>query len=439
MSRKKTFIRGTFILMLTGMITRLIGFFYRIFLSQVFGAEGVGLYQLIFPIYALGYALCASGIETTISRTVSMKIARGQTRKAKEFLKSSTLFSLFLSVLISLFVYYYANFLSTYFIQEPRTLDLLKILAYVFPFAALHSCLIGYYFGLKETVVPAIAQLLEQLARVGSIFLLYWICMQKESAYSISLAVVGLIIGEVVSSVFILFCVTGHKHNVLQGHVSPHVYARNLKELLPLSTPLTANRVTLNALHSIEAISIPSRLQMYGLSNSEALSTYGILVGMALPCLLFPTAITSSVSTMLLPTVAEIQATENLHELKQVVHKTITYCTLLGCCCLFIFFIFADIIGQLLFGNPEVGDYLRVLAWLCPFLYLNSTLLTIITAMGKPTTTFFLNATSLVIRIGFILFLIPTVGIHGYLWGLLLSQIYITLGCGITFKKLHIL
>lgn len=438
MSRKKKFIIGTFILTLTGIISRIIGFAYRIFISKTFGAEALGLYQLIFPIYALCYAFSTAGIETAIARTVASKIALDQKKESKSFLLSSMILSLFLSCLCTVILHQYALQISTYFLQDIRTYQLILLLSYAFPFASIHGCVIGYYLGLKQTTIPAIAQLLEQSSRVISVMLIYYIYTSQQISCDISIAVIGLIIGEIVSSVFVIFYVTQKKESVFNIPLPLHSFSKNLRELLPHATPLTANRVTLNILHSIEAVSLPLMLQAFGLSTSEALSTYGALIGMALPCLLFPTALTSSISAMLLPTVSEIQARNNKKEIRLVVSKTIQSCTLLGFTCLISFFIFSDTIGLLLFNNAQVGSFLKVLAWLCPFMYLNTTLLAIMNGLGKPLTTFFLNVTSLFIRIGCIYCLIPNIGIYGYLFGLLISQIFITIGSLTTFRKLCI-
>ncbi len=93
MSRKHTLIKGTFILTATGLITRFMGFFYRIFLSHTFGEEGVGLYQLIFPIYALCFSFTAAGIETALSRLVAKRLACGQKKEARELLHTSLIFT----------------------------------------------------------------------------------------------------------------------------------------------------------------------------------------------------------------------------------------------------------------------------------------------------------------------------------------------------------
>lgn len=436
MSRKQAFIKGTFILTITGFASRCIGFLQRIFLSQVFGAEGVGLYQLIFPIYALCYSLSVAGVETAISHTVSSKIAKNQKAKAQEFLLTSLGFSFVVSLIVMVLLQQWSSYISTQILADSRTSELLMIVSYALPFSTIHSCIVGYYFGCKQTSIPSISQLLEQVIRIGSIYLLYFFCIQSGRSCSIAVAVIGLIIGEVFSALFCIYCFSKSEVKFTQIQTNTKTTFIHLKELLHLSIPLTSNRVALNILQNVECISIPQMLIVYGLTSSDSLSTYGILTGMALPCILFPTAITSSISTMLLPTVAEIQATGRKKEINEVIQKCILYCTLLGLFSLISFFIFSDFIGELLFQNGEVSSFIKVLAWLSPFLYLNSTLLTIINGLGKTAYTFSLNIIGLIIRISSIFFLIPNVGIYGYLWGLLGSQIFVTIGSIYTVKQL---
>lgn len=436
MSRKKTILMGTFILTLTGILSRCIGFGQRMFLSQTFGAEGLGMYQLIFPVYGLCLALTTGGIQTSISRTVAARVAVDDSEGSKSFLLCSMLLSVSISVVVSFLLYSNANFIANQLLGDSRTYDLLLILAYAFPFSSIHGCIMGYYLGKKQTAIPSICQLLEQIIRVGSIYCMYALCLKNNVSYNISLAVVGLVFAEIISALFSLLCISSSQIQISKVKLTPNLISQNIQTLLPMAVPLTSTRVVLSILHSIEAVSIPSQLRNFGLSNTDALSTYGILVGMALPCILFPTAITSAISTMLLPTVSEIQALNNKKEIKLIVHKTMQYCTLLGFTCLISFLLFSDIIGELLFHNTAVSSYLRVMAWLCPFLYLNTTLLSILNGLGKATTTFLLNTSSLLIRIACVFYLIPNVGIYGYLSGLLFSQIFVTVGCMLIFRRL---
>ena len=150
---------------------------------------------------------------------------------------------------------------------------------------------------------------------------------------------------------------------------------------------------------------------------------YGVLTGMALPCIFFPTALTSSVSTMLLPTVADIQAAEDHKHLNSLIRRVIYFGLGLGSICGVGFFLFGPWIGNLLFDNNLVGKFLRILAWICPFMYMNTTLMSVLNGLGKATKTLLISMCSLTIRISGVWFGIPIFGMQGYLWGLLISQL----------------
>lgn len=428
MTQKRPLLIGTFILTATGLLTRFIGFFFRMFLSHTFGEEQVGLYQLIFPIYGLCFSLSSAGIETALSRCVAQKIAQCKKKEADLILYQALLISLALSLLLGLLIRKYATFLSIYVLGDLRCENLLSILSHALPFASIHACIIGYYLGQKQTKIPAISQFIEQIGRVGAVYIIYRMFLNSHREVSIWVAVLGLVVGECVSSLFCLRCFLTHPHtkfSFLNLSSSRHLG----QELVSLALPLTSSRVLMNLLQSIETISIPLRLQKYGYTNSEALSTYGVLTGMALPCIMFPTALTNSVSTMLLPTVAEIQAENNSKRLNGLIQKVILFGFGLGAICGLTFLILGSFIGNLLFDSSLAGDFMRTLAWICPFMYMNSTLISILNGLGKASNSFLINVCGLAIRIVGVWGGIPVFGMKGYLWGLLASQLMVSVLC----------
>ncbi|MGN1266546.1 MAG: oligosaccharide flippase family protein, partial [Dorea sp.] len=119
MSRKRTILKGTFILTVTGFATRFMGFFYRIFLSHTFGEEGVGLYQLVFPIYALCFSLTSAGIETALSRCVATRLSCGHKREARNLLYTALIIATISSSIITIFIQKYSSFIANFILQEP--------------------------------------------------------------------------------------------------------------------------------------------------------------------------------------------------------------------------------------------------------------------------------------------------------------------------------
>lgn len=148
---------------------------------------------------------------------------------------------------------------------------------------------------------------------------------------------------------------------------------------------------------------------------------------MALPCILFPSAITNSLSVMLMPTIAEIQTSKTKKELADLIKKVTAACFILGLSCCLFFLLTGSFIGMTLFNSRTAGKFIVTLAWMCPFLYTNSALLSVINGFGKTGSTFLINAAGLALRIGSVFYGIPRFGIRGYLWGLLLSQFTVTL------------
>lgn len=433
MSRKHTLIRGTAILTITSFATRFMGFFYRMFLSHTFGEENVGLYQLIFPIYALAISLSCAGTQLALSRCAAREVAAGHPEKARQLLKTSLIFTFFISCAITIGIQQNADLIAQNFLHDSRCSELLILLSYAFPFASIHSCICGYSLGLKQTKIPAVSQLFEQAFRILSVFLLCVYRSRHQQTISVAFAVAGLALGEIAASLYCLYSVR-HLRGKAQiagsdTTLSPGSFHHHFQTLFRHALPLTASRVLLNLLQGIEAVSIPVCLQYYGMPASQSLQTYGVLTGMALPCILFPSAVTNALSSMLLPTVAELQEMKNRRKLRSVIIKITCSCIFLGCFCCIILLISGNWIGSFLFKSPLAGSFILTLAWICPFLYTNTVLLSTINGLGKTTYSFLINFLSLGIRITGVFLFIPTTGINGYLTGLLISQIFLFLCC----------
>lgn len=440
-NHKNPLVTGTIILTITGFASRLIGFFYRIFLSRVFGAEGMGIYQLTAPVLALTFALTVAGIQTAISKYVAGETVSKDYRYSFLHLFSGFVISMTASVLCTVFIYCYAEEIAAYFLLEKRTAPLLRIISLSIPMATVHSCINGYFYGIKKTAVPSLCQLSEQLVRVGSVYLIYGLCLQKGYQPTVSFAVIGLVIGEGASMIVSLIAVKAHFEHVLpKGYYplfrfSKTEFCAASARLMKLALPLSLNRVIINFLSSLEAVFIPNRLMLYGYGRTAALSVYGVLTGMALPLILFPNAITGSICVLLLPVVSEAEATGNQKAIEKAVHKSIEYGFFLGIAFTALFFFFGKFLGQLLYQNETAGNFITMLGFLCPLMYIANTLSSILNGLEKTGLTFAYSMAGLGVRLLFVFFAIPAFGINGCLWGLLCSQLVQTLLCLFAVRK----
>lgn len=426
--KKNPIITGTVILTATGIISRIIGFFYRIFLSRNIGEEGMGIYQLLAPVMALSFSLTAAGIQTSISKHVAAYEAKGQRRSSVAVLLCGLFVSVSLSLALGIVLFQYSLPISLHFLLEERCAPLVRIYALSLPFAAVHSCINGYYYGLKKTAVPSVTQLIEQLARVFSVYLIFLYCDKHNLTPQVSVAIVGLVLGEITSSLISILAITGtgckNTRRRYRSHfTSEYDVFKQLKPLLLLAVPLSVNRIVLNFLQSIEAIYLPRQLCAFGLSNSQALSIYGVLTGMSLPLILFPQAITGSISVLLLPYVSEADAKGNPARISKAIFSSTAFCVIMGFLAALFFYIAGPFLGSFLFQSTEAGLFIRSLSFMCPFLYLGSLLTSILNGLNKATHAFFINVLALCIRLICIFLFVPHIGIKGYLWGLPVSQI----------------
>lgn len=429
--RKSSILKGTIILTLAGFITRVIGFLYKIFLSKAMGAEWLGIYQLVFPVYGIAFTIYATGIQTSISKLVATEMGKKNHKNVGKILRLGLLISFSLAIILSLLLYRFSDIVARSFLLEPRSASSLRILAIVFPFCAITSSINGYYYGLKKAGVPASTQLLEQIIRVIVVYIAARTMGNGDFAVTCETAVLGLVIGEIVSSLYNIFSLLLTKppkcmpYPMSYPHAKPLRRKIILKNILALSIPLSSNRLLINILHSIESALIPTMLKRFGLSSSEALTSYGTLVGMAVPFIMFPTAVINSLAVLLLPTVSEAQATDNRHMLGKTTSVSIKYSLIIGIVSLAIFLLFGKSLGIYIFHSEEAGNYLLTLAWLCPLIYLTTTLGSIINGLGKTHITFINSIMGACVKLLLVIVLIPRNGIAGYLIALLVGQLII--------------
>ena len=452
--KKNPIIYGTILLSFSGLLCRAIGFFYRLFVAQSFGEEAIGIFQLTSPVLMLAFSFTCAGLQTAVSKYTASCFGIKNEALAKKFLLAGCALSLFTATLYSILIYTQADNISLFFLHEKRCTPLLRICALSFPFSALHSCFNGYFYGKKDTKIPSFTQIIEQLIRVGSVLFLYHYLLGQNQTPTIALTCIGMVLGEICSFSFSFFfyVITNDTHTnkkVLPFSNSSDTFPLHrkvsdgpennyfiiCKQLITLSIPLTMNRVIVNLLQSYEAVSIPVRLKEYGYSSETALSIYGVLTGMAMSLVLFPSTFAHSVSVLLLPSVSEASSAGNRCGIKSTIQKSIFFSVILGLGCTFVFYTFGTLLGELLFHSIIAGKFIRQISFLCPFLYLHITLGSILNGLKKTTTTLLINIFSLLFRLSFVVYLIPSQGIKAYLWGLLLSELFSSLFCIYSLRK----
>lgn len=424
--QKRAIIKGTLILTAAGLIARVLGFVNRIYLSNVIGAEGIGLYQLIFPIYMICYTICCSGIFTAISRLTAEEKSKTNHLNAKKMLHVAISISLSLSLALTLLVFFGADFISNQIIKEPRIAMGLKIISLAIPFVAITHSIKAYFYGLNKPAIPATTQVIEQIVRISIIYMLAATFIQKGLSYACAVAVFGMAIGEITSCVIVcLFYIKG-KEKVTSKQATPSSLFY-FKKITRIAIPLTSNRLITTLLLSLETILLPARLKLFGYSHDYALSIFGTLTGMALPLILFPTVVTTSASLLLLPAISEAHSNQETKKIDRTVTQTIRLSLLIGIVFMFYFLAYGKNLGMAIYHEPYVGELLVALSICCPFLYLQTTLGSLLNGLDFHMITFRNNVIGLALRISFVFFLIPQIGLKGYLIGFIASLLLVSI------------
>ena len=216
-TRKNTLLLGTLILTASGIICRILGFLYRIFLSRRIGAEAFGIYQLATPLYALMLSLGAGGMQTVLSRFVASYLAKKDSRRAKICLAAGCGIVVILSFSASIFLFFSADFIGTRLLFEPRTILLLRILSLGILPSGIHNCLSAWYLGQNQTALPSFCQLLEQFVRMGASYLAWLFCLST-SLPSAAVAAFGTAAGELFSCLFLMACLSVSHSRSPQKH-----------------------------------------------------------------------------------------------------------------------------------------------------------------------------------------------------------------------------
>jgi len=415
---------GALTLTAAGVITRILGFVYRIYMSNLMGAEGMGLYQLIMPVYALAWSISCAGFNTTVSKLTAQERAKGEYGNMGRVLKQSVVITTLLGAGLTVVLYFGAEFLAVNFFNDPRTYLPLKILALAFPFMAAGTCMRGYFIGLQETKIPAANQVLEQVVRMVVIYLLAARFVPRGLTYAAAAAVIAIVVEEVFSFFFVFISYRVHKKK-RRFFKRPSISSgQALALIMGMALPLTGNRVTGSLLSAWENVLIPSRLQMYGLTATEAISEFGRITGMAMPLIFFPTAVLTALSVTLVPAVSEAAAARRLDRITGATSKAMLFASIIGMGATALFVFFGHELGMAIYNQP-IGFMLQILGIMCPFIYMQIILSGVLNGLGCQMFIFRNSIISSAISIAFIYFLVPVYGLNAYIFGGLVGLVVV--------------
>ncbi|MBR5280593.1 MAG: polysaccharide biosynthesis protein [Clostridia bacterium] len=430
---KGSFTAGALILMGAGFAVRILGFVNRIYLSNLIGAEGLGLVQLASPVYALIILTLTSGVSITVSGMTARENARGNPGSAVKICKTAFFLLLLIGGLCGLGLFFSADFLSVYVLHDPRTKLSLMMLAPCIPAVAAASALKGYFYGMSKMTPTALSQIVEQVVRIGCIFALAMVIGGRNLEWACALTLISAAFGETAN--LCVVAIAFYREARHPGGELPGFSKRTAaKEVLAGAIPISFHRFLVSILGIVESVLLPARLLCGGLNYTESIETLGRISGMCMPLIAFPTLVTSALATTLVPAISQAVAKKNYKLANRRISRSIRLSFMMGFLCFALFYTFGEGIAAFCYGDGGVGMLLVSLSHCCILMYVQQTMNGILNGLGKQTYSLVSTLIGYGVRIAAIWFLVPMYGVAAYIWGdlagmaimVVLDLVYIT-------------
>lgn len=420
---RKSFISGMVILMAAGLVARLFGFVFRIYLSNLIGAEGIGLYELVLPVYTAVVLTITSGITIAVSKMVAEQNARRNRSGPGRITICALALVTAAGAVVSAFIFINTGSISNSVLGDARTRNALLILAACLPAVVAGAALKGYFYGMQLVMPTAFSQVAEQAVKIGVLIVLSKGITESGAEYACSIATLAAVLGETANLVILLLVFALRQKRVSrERHVEkPPGKRKIIACLLKSAIPVSANRLVISTLSAAEFILIPVMLAAGGLDDKSSMEVFGRLTGMAMPLIMFPSLITNSLATTLVPAISESIALKNRRTVAYQVSRSIQATVILGIVFSSLFLCYSGDISALIYKRENIGDLLFMLSFSCVFVYLQQTMAGIMNGLGKQGVLLRNTVIGSALRIGAVYFLIPVVGIKGYIAGYIIS------------------
>lgn len=395
-------------------IEKSLSFIYRIILSRVIGAEGVGIYQICLSVFAVFLTAASSGIPVTVSRLIAKQSVRGNAHGKHAVVSAGVLCTIAFTVPAAVIIFFGRNLLAFLFPDE-ECLNIFILLLPGLILTSIYAVMRGTFWGNKQFLPYSVIELAEDSVMViAGCILISFAANATQGAYFATLAVL-------ISYVFSFIVSVGWYMHKGGRFVNPK---NQLKPLLASSLPITAMRTSTSLINSVVAMFLPALLMTAcGYTNSQAIALYGAVTGMSLPILYIPNSLIGSIAVVIAPEMSENYYAKRTEKLKNDVEKTIKASVFIAAVLIPVLYVLGEDIGQFLFSDDTCGIIIsRYSFFLLPMCIamITTTILNSMNYEVKTLIYFFIGA---LIMLACIFVLTPRLGINSYMVGLTLSFI----------------
>lgn len=420
MSKRMKFFYNGILLTLVGFAMRAAGLFLGAYISGAIGAEGVGLSGLITTVYSFAVTFATSGVSLSVTRLVAAAIGEGKEGEGERILRGAFAYATLFGLAATVALFSLSGVIGLRVLSDARSVMALRALSLSLLPIALSSVISGYFVAVRRVTLNAAVNVIGQGARI----LLTVLLLSRFSALGIEYAVFALALGISVTEtlcfavalVEFIFDRRIYKTTRYKGYATGKV----AKMALPLAFSAYVRSFLLSLEHSL----IPRRLQYRGNSESEALSSYGYLHGMALPIILFPMTPLSSFSGLLVPEFAESEAADDRARMTRIASEALSKTLLYSTVCSVFLYVFAEELGYVIYSSYEAGHYIAMLAPVIPIMYLDHVTDSMLKGIGEQVFSMWVNITDSFLSVILVFVLIPIFDISGYAIVIIVMELF---------------
>ncbi len=357
----KTLLYGATILTATQIFSQLTSFAFRVVLARLVDAEGMGLYTLIMPVYAVTMSIAAFGLTVAVARLSAAFTAKGNHIAVRQLVRMALWLFLLILGVICVAVIPFSDWISVHLLGDARTRLGLLILLPCILFTGIENICKHTFYGLQVVEPPAIAEVIEQLLRTAAVLSLLVVLRPAYKEWMVGVIVIGMVICEIVSAALLFYLYRRHMKKVpWQGQELPR--RQLFADMMTIAIPVSGAHLIANLLGSINTIIIPGRLMVSGVGQAEALSAYGVAFGMTLPLTTLPSVFVIPLSLILMPRVAQSVALGDERGARDQIEKALRLAATLVLPACLVLLPLGEPITQLLFHHPQAGQFMELLA-----------------------------------------------------------------------------
>lgn len=421
MKKRTKFIYNTALLTMSTLMMRCIGCAFQVWLAGRIGSAGIGLFQLMSSVGGLAVTFAISGIGFGTMRLVSEQLGHDSTNGASAAVIRCLIYALVFGSGACTILYCYAEPIGFLWIEDGRTALPLRILALELPFIAVSGVFTGYFTACGRIGKPTVSQLAQQLL---SVVLTVWFLSKVPAgdiAQNCACVTLAGTISEMVGcgALGILYLFDLHTHPRMG-----ETHHRLTPRLLSISLPLAVSAYTRSGLSTLQHMLTPSGLRRAGMTATQALSAYGIVHGMTLTIIYFPTCILQVVAQLLIPDLTDLQVKGQTDRIEHISAKMLSFAMLYAFVTACVLFVFAEQLAMLIYHNPDVAGYIRIFAPIVPFIYIDIIVDGCLKGLGQQLWSMGINILESAISVVLTWVLVPKFGIGGFIFVIYCNEIF---------------